>query len=62
MNCEFNDCIYNKGSSCILDEIQVNSLGMCESCEIVAVPKEILETLKNRRLKEIEEIWGNDAR
>jgi len=57
MKCEFDYCIYNKESICILDEIQMDSLGMCESCEIVAVPKANLEKYKKQRLKEIEEIW-----
>jgi len=59
MKCEFDYCIYNMGFVCILDEIQINSLGMCETCEIVIVPKEKLEEYKRKRLKEIEEIWKN---
>ena len=52
MKCEFDYCIYNKEFTCILDEIQINSSGMCEECEFVAVPKEILEKYKNQRIKE----------
>ena len=57
MKCEFSYCVYNEEFTCILDEIQIDALGMCEACEIVAVPKETLEKYKKKRLKEIEEIW-----
>ena len=59
MTCEFDYCIYNKEYACILDGIQINSLGMCEACEIVAVPGEILEADKAARLKKIKETWEN---
>jgi len=57
MNCEANYCIYNKNWVCILDKIRINSLSMCDSCEIVTVPGENLEQYKNERLKEIDEMW-----
>ena len=59
MKCEFNYCIYNKELVCILDEIQIDSLGSCEACEMVNISKEILEKHKKRRLNEIEKIWEN---
>lgn len=58
MKCDFDYCIYNEDFICILDEIRIDSLGMCESCEIVTVPKESLEKLKKKRLKKIEKIWS----
>ena len=51
MNCEYSYCIYNKKSACVLDTIQMDSLGMCEMCEIVTVPKENLEKYKQQHLK-----------
>ena len=59
MRCEFDYCIYNNESTCILDEIQVDSLGVCEECEVVTIPKETLGEYKKTRLKEIAEIWKN---
>ena len=50
MTCEYDYCIYNKKLTCILDEIQVNSSGMCDSCETVAIPQESLEEYKEKRL------------
>ena len=57
MKCDYDYCIYNRGLTCIFDEIQINSLGMCEICEVVSISKEDLEEYKRRRLIEIEEIW-----
>ena len=59
MTCKFDYCIYNKEYTCILDTIHINSLGMCEACEMVTVPKEILEAGKAARLKKIKETWEN---
>ena len=58
MNCEFEYCIYNKECICILDTIGINQLGICDSCEVVTIPKDALEKYKEKRLKEIEKIWS----
>ena len=34
MQCEFYYCIYNSENKCILNEIEIDELGMCGSCEI----------------------------
>ena len=57
MECTFYYCIYNKKNTCILDNISIDGLGMCCSCEIVSVPEKILEALKKKRLDEIDETW-----
>ena len=62
MKCEFDYCIYNNKSTCILNEIQVDSLGMCKACEIVTIPEKTLQKYKKTRLKEIAEIWKNENR
>jgi len=61
MKCAFDYCIYNKEFACILTEIQINSLGMCEALEMIAIPKENLSEYKEKRLKEIERIWGDSG-
>lgn len=53
MRCKYDYCIYNKKSTCILDEIQVDSLGMCVECETVYIPSEKIQAYKKKRLKEI---------
>ena len=61
MQCEFTYCIYNKKALCILDEIQIDPLGMCDACEIAAIPEEVLAQHKEKRLKAINEaaaLWN----
>ena len=62
MKCEFDYCVYNKEFICTLDKIQINSLGRCEACEVVALPKENLEKYKKKRLKQIERIWTDSGK
>ena len=57
MKCEVDYCVYNRKSECTLDKIEIDQLGMCDSCEIVTIPKEELEKYKEKRLKQIKEIW-----
>ena len=57
MICAFNYCIYNNKSTCILDGVQVDLLGMCNSCVIVTIPEKALKNYKEARLKEIQKIW-----
>ena len=42
-----NLCIYNRNLACILDEIIINYLGMCDDCVIVALDEDFLEVEKN---------------
>ena len=56
MICEFDYCIYNREQHCALSGIKIDSLGMCESCEVVAIPKTTLDELKGKRLCEIQAI------
>jgi len=60
MKCELNYCIHNNEFNCILDQVQLNSLGMCDECELVTIPEKTLEKCKRARLREIEEIWRNN--
>ena len=48
MKCEFDYCVYNRDHGCILDDIQINRLGMCEECEIAKTPEEILDQYKEK--------------
>ena len=46
--------IYRK-CLCILDDVQMDQLGMCDACEIAAIPEEVLAEYKEKRLKAIDE-------
>ena len=43
MNCEFEYCIYNRNSNCIVDKPKINDLGMCDACIVVSIEKDFLE-------------------
>ena len=55
MKCENSYCIYNKEYECILKEIGLDSLGMCEECINVSLDCEFLEREKERQLLELEQ-------
>ena len=55
MTCEFDYCIYNRKRLCLLNEIRIDAMSMCEACELVAIPEKAIEKRKEKRLKEIEE-------
>jgi len=50
MKCEQNYCIYNKHRKCILDETEINSLGMCDACILVYLEQDFLDAEKKRQL------------
>jgi len=50
MNCANDYCLYNKGYECILDEINIDSMGHCDDCIIVRFNADVLEDEKERQL------------
>ena len=54
MNCEFDHCIYNESLLCLLEEIEIDSIGMCDSCIIFSLESEVLQNEKKRQLQELE--------
>ena len=54
MNCACDYCLYNKGFTCILDGVNINSLGYCDDCVMVSINKETLTTEKERQLRDME--------
>ena len=57
MNCEQEYCIYNNNGDCILQNISINSLGMCDDCMTITLDKKLLTKFKERELREIESRW-----
>ncbi len=53
LKCEFEYCIYNKKFSCVLKEIHLNCIAMCDSCITVVISEEKLDEYKNYQLQEI---------
>ena len=40
MQCENDFCIYNETNECLLEKIEVDNIGMCESCIKISLEKE----------------------
>ena len=55
MKCENAYCIYNRGFECLLDEVSIDSLGLCSDCITVSLDKKYLEAEKERQLRDVEE-------
>lgn len=54
MNCENNFCIYQNKDKCILDEISIDSSGMCTECIYPNIDEKILNQAKLKLLKKYE--------
>lgn len=46
MKCEIEFCLYNKEGGCELPEITVNGYDMCDDCEMLDFPRELLDKMK----------------
>jgi len=55
MRCEVEYCVYNRDFVCLLKSIEINSLGMCSDCIIIALERNFLESEKERQLWEMEQ-------
>ena len=52
MKCENNYCIYQYEDKCILDEISIDSLGMCTECIYPDIDEKTLNEAKTKNLKD----------
>lgn len=59
MNCENDFCIYQNKGKCILDKIDIDSLGMCAECIYPDIDEEILMQAKLKLLKKYEKEDNN---
>ena len=50
MNCENNFCIYCERGICVLENISINSLGMCNDCIMVSIEEETFQKQKKKQL------------
>jgi len=57
MNCENNYCIYNSDGACVLDKVNIDSLGMCDGCIMITLDEDFLKAEKARQLDELETRW-----
>lgn len=55
LTCELELCVYNSGSQCILDQIQIDAQGMCCTCILVSFEKALLEQAKETQRRALED-------
>ncbi len=48
MQCENNYCAYWENGECILKNISINVMGMCEECVLVTIDEEKLEKARGK--------------
>ena len=56
MKCENRFCIYWNKNECILEEIELDCSGMCESCIYIDIDEVELNTLRKVQLDKVEEL------
>ena len=54
MICENDYCIYWDNNECILNEIHLNNMGVCESCISITISEKELKRLRKEQLEQIE--------
>lgn len=59
MYCEQKFCIYNHENECVLTEISINSLGMCDDALWININTNLLNRLKEKQLKIYDELEAN---
>lgn len=55
MRCENSFCIYWKENNCILEEITINPIGLCDDCILVNIEEDVL----NQKRKELLDLYKN---
>ena len=54
MTCENIFCIYQRNNECILEEISLDIMGICDNCIYVHIDTKMLNELKENQLRNIE--------
>lgn len=60
MKCEYDPCIYNQNSKCLVKDIGINATGMCDACMLVSLPRGEIEKRKREQREEIERRWREE--
>ena len=53
ISCDNNLCIYQIKGACILEEIQLDTSGVCSDCIHINIPEESLEDMKKQLLSRL---------
>ncbi len=53
LSCENEFCIYQKQGNCILKSVQLNIQGNCLDCIYINVEEDVLNSLKQKHLRDL---------
>ena len=56
LSCENEFCIYQKQGNCILENVHLDIQGNCIECIYINVEQDILNNLKKKLLRELEDL------
>lgn len=56
MQCEYKLCIYYSNNTCILNSIEIDSVGMCNSCIAIDISEEYLQKERDAALNKFKQI------
>ena len=62
MQCENEYCIYHKSGKCRLNNVTINSVGICDDCIIVSLDEDFLRVEKERQLQQLDSRWEATAK
>lgn len=48
--CVFSLCLYHSNSRCLLENMGINELGMCDACVIVSLDGDLIKNAKKKQL------------
>ena len=54
MKCENKSCIYESKGECILDKVDIDSIGMCTECMYAEIDEKTLTQIKQKLLNSYE--------
>jgi len=57
MQCENEYCVYYKENKCVLEQVEIDSLGMCATCIRISLDESFLLEERKRQLQEINSRW-----
>ncbi len=55
MRCENQFCIYHNNDSCVLDDIELDIAGQCQSCIYISLSEKELNKIKTKTIENIGE-------
>ena len=58
MYCSNMFCIYSRNNKCILDEVSIDEIGICQDLILVDIPDQTLQRYKDKQLIRLEKDYN----